>query len=154
MGENRAVSVDILLVWHIYILSKVLWRNKMGNRMVKFNFQPGENEQIDAVIKVPQETRSVFHGFVIDENNKPIKNAVVKLLIEDSTNKRFQPVTHTFTDSNGEFALGPLCAHMKYVIKIWDNNVKTKQIVIKPDECEEECIKGQSREEKVIRENS
>lgn len=126
----------------------------MGNRMVKFSFQPGENEQIDAVIKVPEETRSMFHGFVIDECNKPIKNAVVKLLVEDCTNKHLELVTHTFTDGNGEFVLGPLCAHVKYVIKVWNNHVKTRQIVIKPDECEEKSINGQSREEKVTGENA
>lgn len=112
----------------------------MGYRMVKFNVTPEENEQIDAVIKVPEETRSVFHGVVIDECNRPIHNAVVKLLTMDCNNEHLEPITHTFTDKNGEFLFGPLCAHVKYVIKVWINNVKTREIVIRPEESEEECI--------------
>lgn len=112
----------------------------MGYRMVKFNVTPEENEQIDAVIKVPNETRSVFHGVVIDKHNRPIHNAVVKLLIMDCKNKHLEPVTHTFTDEDGEFLFGPLCAHVQYVIKIWTNHVKTREIVICPDECEKECL--------------
>lgn len=112
----------------------------MGYRMVKFNVTPEENEQIDAIIKVSEETRSVFHGIVIDKCNRPIHNAVVKLLIMDCKNKHLEPVTHTFTDENGEFLFGPLCAHVQYVIKVWTNHVKTREIVICPDECEEECL--------------
>lgn len=114
----------------------------MGNRLVKFNVTPGENEQIDAVIKVPKETRSVIHGVVLDECNKRQKDAVVKLfkVCNRNNNVVLEPITHTFTDEYGQFLFGPLCPHVKYVIKVWVNNVKTRELVIKPEECERECI--------------
>lgn len=113
----------------------------MGYRLVKYSFELGENQQIDASIQIPKEPRSVFYGVVVDEFDKPIKNAVVKLLIEDCNKKRLEPVTHAFTDEDGEFLFGPLCPHVKYVIKVWKNHVKPIKINVPTDGCNEECLK-------------
>ncbi|MCM8709593.1 carboxypeptidase regulatory-like domain-containing protein [Clostridium sp. SYSU_GA19001] len=115
----------------------------MGYKLVKFNVVPEENEQIDAIIKVPKEPRSVIHGVVLDECNRPKKDAVVKLLKMSSHDpKRLEPITHTFTDEHGQFLFGPLCPHVKYVIKVWINHVKTRELVIKPEECNDNCIEN------------
>lgn len=115
----------------------------MGYKLVKFNVVPEENEQIDAIIKVPKESRSVIHGVVLDECNRPKKDAVVKLLKMSSHDpKRLEPITHTFTDEHGQFLFGPLCPHVKYVIKVWINHVKTRELIITPEECTDECIKN------------
>lgn len=113
----------------------------MGYKLVKFSVTPDENEQIHAVVKVPKESRSVIHGIVIDECNKPLKDAVVKLLKESKHDpKRLEAITHTFTDEHGQFLFGPLCPHVKYVIKVWVNHVKIRDLVIKPEPCEDDCI--------------
>lgn len=113
----------------------------MGYKLVKFNVIPEENEQIDAIIKVPKEPRSVIHGVVLDDCNKPKKDAVVKLLKESKHDpKRLEPITHTFTDEHGQFLFGPLCPHVKYIVKVWINHVKTREIVIKPEDCDDDCI--------------
>lgn len=119
----------------------------MGYKLVKFNVIPEENEQIDAVIRVPKEPRSVIHGVVLDEHNKPMKDAVVKLLKEcKGGSKRLEPLSHTFTDENGQFLFGPLCPHVKYIIKVWINDVKTREIVITPDECDNKCMGEEEKE--------
>jgi hypothetical protein len=111
----------------------------MGYKLVHFNFVPEENEQIEAIIKVPKEPRSMIHGVVKDHCNKVVKDAVVKLFKMDNPNnpKALEPITHTFTDEHGQFMFGPLCAHVKYVIKVWINHVNTREIVINADDDDE-----------------
>lgn len=113
----------------------------MGYKLVKFNVCPKENEQIDAIVKVPKEPRSVIHGVVLDECNKPRKDAVVKLFKECKKEyTSLEPITHTFTDENGQFLFGPLCPNVNYVIKVWINHINNKEIFIKPGDCDDFCL--------------
>ena len=52
-----------------------------------------------------------------------------------------KPVSHTFTDEDGEFVFGPLCPGKKYAVQIWANQVKHIKICAK---CHHEgkCLKG------------
>ena len=113
----------------------------MGNRLVKFEFCPDENEQIEATVIVPKETRSVIHGIVKNYKNKTVKDAVVKLYevidFTDRENYTVKPITHTFTDEFGQFLFGPLCAKKHYIIKVWINDIKVREIVISADKCDE-----------------
>lgn len=54
----------------------------MGARLVKFDFCPKENEQIEVFIKVPEEKRIVIHRGVKCWHNKAVKGAVVRLFEE------------------------------------------------------------------------
>ena len=36
--------------------------------------------------------------------------------------------TYTFTDKDGEFVFGPLCANKFYEVQVWANDVKHKKI--------------------------
>ena len=123
----------------------------MGYKLVKFNIVPGENEQIDVFVKVPKEPRSVIHGLVVDEHNKPLKDAVVKLYKQKNCddNKSLEPLTHTFTDDNGNFIFGPLCPDIKYTIKIWVDHVKIKELIVKPHfhDCEHNKEKDEAEDE-------
>lgn len=109
----------------------------MGYKLIHFNFIPEENEQIEAIVKVPKEPRSMIHGVVKDHCNKPVKDAVVKLFKAENP-KCMEPITHTFTDEHGQFMFGPLCAHVKYVIKVWINHVSTRVIEVTPEDCGEQ----------------
>lgn len=108
----------------------------MGVRLVKFKFTPKKDEQIEAVIKVPEETRAVIHGVVKDQKCKLIKDAVVKLfeVINPADPTSLKPITHTFTDDCGEFIFGPLCADKQYTIKVWYNAITIRHIIIEPDD--------------------
>lgn len=110
----------------------------MGSRLVRFNFTPGENEQIDAIIKVPEEKRSIIHGIVKDHKNKLVKDAVVKLfeVLDPCEKCMLKPLTHTFTDDCGQFLFGPLTPCKHYAIKIWIDNVKIRELIIHPDDCQ------------------
>ena len=118
----------------------------MGSRIVRFNFTPRENEQIEAVIKIPEEPRSIIHGTVKDDKNKVVKDAVVKLfeLLNPHDPYSIKPLSYAFTDDYGQFLFGPLTPCKNYLIKIWVNNVKIRELVIHPDNSQNIC---QSKEE-------
>lgn len=108
----------------------------MGVRLVKFKITPKKDEQIEAEIIIPEETRAVIHGIVKDQKGKTIKDAVVKLfeVVNPCDPKSVKPITHTFTDDCGEFLFGPLCADKQYTIKVWYNAITIHHIVIEPDD--------------------
>ena len=107
----------------------------MGSRTVSISFTPGENEQIETMLKVPEERRSIIHGTVKSHCNKVIEDAVVKLYecIDHHGEQLLKPLTHTFTDECGQFAFGPLWPYRNYVIKVWVNDVKIRELVMNSD---------------------
>jgi hypothetical protein len=108
----------------------------LGYRLAKFDFKPEENEQIEAIINIPKEPRSVIHGIVKDSKDKVVKDAVVKLfeMPNPSSPCDLIPLTHTFTDECGQFLFGPLSPRKHYIIKVWINHVKIRQMIVPPED--------------------
>lgn len=100
-------------------------------------------KQYDLDISLPEDNREVIYGVVKNCFKEPVKDAVVKLVeIECKYGKtERKPVSHTFTDKDGEFVFGPLCPDKDYVIQIWVNDVKKVKICAKCHH-EGECLKG------------
>ena len=100
-------------------------------------------KQFDLDITLPEDNRDVIYGVVKNCFKEPVRDAVVKLIeVECKLGKDIRkPVSHTFTDENGEFVFGPLCANRLYEVEIWVNNVKHAKICT---ECHRkgECLKG------------
>ena len=99
--------------------------------------------QYDLDITLPDDKRDVIYGIVKDCYKCPVENAVVKLVeVFYKDGKSFRaPVSHTFTDKEGEFVFGPLCPDRCYEIQIWADNVKHQPICVKPDH-DFDCLKG------------
>ena len=116
----------------------------MGARLVKFDFIPVENEQIETIVNISEEKRSVIHGIVQDFNGNVVKDAVVKLfeVTEDNKNNMLKPVTHAFTDECGQFIFGPLCPKKKYTIKVWFNEVNIRKLEISAVAPDNNCLSG------------
>lgn len=100
-------------------------------------------KQFDLEITIPEDNRSVIYGIVKDSYKEPIENAVVKLIevIYEHGKEERRPVSHTFTDEDGEFVFGPLCANKFYEIQIWVDRVQHCKICKKIDH-ERDCLKG------------
>ena len=100
-------------------------------------------KQFDLEIRHPEDNRNVIYGIVKDCYDDPVRDAVVKLVevICDCGKEERRPVSHTFTDKEGEFVFGPLCANKVYAIQIWVDNVRHCKICT---ECKHEgkCLKG------------
>ena len=100
-------------------------------------------KQFDLDIKLPEDDRNVLFGIIKEHHDKPVEDAVVKL-IEISYEKGEEvrkPVSHTFTDEYGQFVFGPLCPEKRYSIDIWVNRVKHIKVCAK---CNRKgtCLKG------------
>ena len=98
-----------------------------------------KGKQYDLEIKLPEDNRNVIYGIIKDCYGDNVKDAVVKLIEVDGRERK--PVSHTFTDKNGEFVFGPLCPDKEYEIQIWANKVKHHKICtdLKHDG---KCLKG------------
>lgn len=100
-------------------------------------------KQYDLDITLPEDNRNVIYGIVRDSYKDPIADAVVKLIeVENRMGKEVKkPVSHTFTNTCGEFVFGPLCANRLYEVEIWVDNVKHAKICT---ECHKKgnCLKG------------
>ena len=99
----------------------------MSCRLGNCVFKTGCNEQIDATVKLPRETRSCIFGTVVDSAGLPVADAVVKLLQVVDKCEFPVPLTHTFTDDHGQFLLGPLCPNTTYMLKIFSDNTQIVQ---------------------------
>lgn len=100
-------------------------------------------KQFDLDITIPEDNRGVIYGVVKDCYQEPVKDAVVKLIevICDCGKEERRPVSHTFTDEDGEFVFGPLCPNRFYEIQIWVDRVKHCKICTKVER-DADCLKG------------
>ena len=73
----------------------------------------------------------------------PVCDAVVKLveIVCECGKEERRPVSHTFTDKEGEFVFGPLCNNKFYAIEIWVDNVKHCKVCV-DGKHEGKCLKG------------
>ncbi|MBQ9658249.1 MAG: hypothetical protein IJV31_05730 [Clostridia bacterium] len=103
-----------------------------------------KGKQFDIEITLPEDNRNVIYGVIKNRYKEPVSDAVVKLIEVDYKMGKAErkPVSHTFTDKEGEFVFGPLCPEKKYELQIWVNEVKHVKVCAK---CfhEGKCLKGQ-----------
>lgn len=100
-------------------------------------------KQFDLDITLPEDNRSVIYGVVKDCYQEPVCEAVVKLVevVCECGKEERRPVSHTFTDKNGEFVFGPLCSNRFYEIEIWVDRVKHCKVCTKVEH-DGDCLKG------------
>ena len=102
-----------------------------------------KGKQFDIDINLPEDNRNVVFGVIKDCYKDPVEDAVVKLIevcYEYGKEER-KPVSHTFTNKDGEFVFGPLCPDKKYEILIWVNKVRHVKLCA---DCKHhgKCLKG------------
>ena len=96
-------------------------------------------KQFDLDLKLPEDDRNVVYGIIKDHKGRPVEDAVVKSV--EICKDESKPVSHTFTDKEGEFVFGPLCPTKSYSIEIWVNKVKHVKIC-KTCEHAGKCLTG------------
>lgn len=97
-------------------------------------------KQYDIDIEIEEDRRSVIYGVVKDHFQIPVEDAVVKLIeVTDKGDRK--PVSHTFTNEDGEFVFGPLCPDKKYAINVWASQIEHIKIC---KHCHKsgKCLKG------------
>ena len=94
----------------------------------KFFIRPGVNERIETQVNLKAETRSAIHGVIRGENGLPVADAVVMLFETGNTPDDLHHITQMISDENGRFVFGPLTAGKLYMIKIFKNAVKLREL--------------------------
>ena len=102
-----------------------------------------KGKQFDVEINLPEDNRNVIFGVIKDCFKDPVEDAVVKLIevSREYGKEERKPVSHTFTDKDGEFVFGPLCPDKEYEIQFWADRVKHVKICA---DCKHtgKCLKG------------
>lgn len=118
---------------------------KKDNAIIPINVKGAieKGYQFDLDITLPNDYRSAIYGVVRDQYQNPVYNAVVKLfeVTNESNERALIPVSHTFTDENGEFVFGPLCDDTLYEIQIWVNRITSCKTCITCTH-EGDCLHG------------
>ncbi len=105
-------------------------------------------KQFDLDITLPKDGRNVIFGVIRNSYKEPVKDAVVKLIeIKCGKDGKYDrvPVSHTFSNDNGEFVFGPLCPDKEYAITIWADDVRHYKMYAKIDR-DDDCLKGKPAE--------
>ncbi len=98
--------------------------------VAKFYFKPAEGEHIETTVKVEEEKAAAICGAVKDRSDMPIEGALV-LLFKSGQEKKL--LDRQFTDEEGQFSFGPLEGNVLYLIKVYKNSVKIRELEIIAD---------------------
>ena len=93
----------------------------------KFYFKPGQSEQIETTIRLRQDSRSVIHGYIKDTSGEPFADAAV-LLFEAQERGDPRLISQMFTDEFGQFLFGPLEAGQLYLVKVFKNTMRVREL--------------------------
>ncbi|MEA4893674.1 MAG: carboxypeptidase-like regulatory domain-containing protein [Oscillospiraceae bacterium] len=94
----------------------------------KFYFRPSKGEKIHTVV-MPKEDESCGICGKVSDGERGIKGAFV-LLFETEGQEAARLLASNVTDEDGQFAFGPLAAGELYVIKVYRDNLKLRELEI------------------------
>ena len=103
---------------------------KSLSSVAKFYFKPAEGEHIVTSVKIEQEKAAAICGTVRDKGGAVVEGALV-LLFRSGQEKKL--LDRQFTDEEGLFSFGPLEGNVLYLIKVYKNNVKIRELEIVAD---------------------
>lgn len=93
----------------------------------KFYFRPGQGELIETTVRIVTEPQSSIHGYVRDSDSRAVFEALVMLFrVGEEDELDFE--AQTFTDELGQFIFGPLSPGQLYMIKVYKNAVKIREL--------------------------
>ncbi|NLA87446.1 MAG: hypothetical protein GX847_09265 [Clostridiales bacterium] len=98
--------------------------------VAKFYFKPAEGEHIETTVKIEQERAAAICGTVKDRCETPVEGALV-LLFKSGQEKKL--IDRQFTDDEGQFYFGPIEGNVLYLIKVYKNSVKIRELEIIAD---------------------
>jgi len=94
----------------------------------KFYFRPSKGEKIHTVVTPKEDDSCGICGKVTD-GERAVKGAVV-LLFETKGQETRKLISSFTTDEDGEFAFGPLVNGELYVIKVYKDSLKLRELEI------------------------
>lgn len=98
----------------------------------KFYFRPSRGEQINTVISPAEDAASSICGRVVDARGKAVDRALVLLFRADEGDAP-EMLARSVTDEDGHFLFGPLEPEELYLVKVFKNDAKLRQLEIRTD---------------------
>lgn len=95
--------------------------------VAKFYIKPAEGEHIETTVKIEQEKAAAVCGTVKDKRGAAVEGAMVLLFRSDQDKKL---VDRQVTDEEGQFSFGPIEGNVLYLIKVYKNSVKLRELEI------------------------
>ncbi|SMC75351.1 carboxypeptidase-like regulatory domain-containing protein [Papillibacter cinnamivorans] len=103
----------------------------------QFFFKAGEGEQISTTVSSASDSRSAIVGRVLDRNGQPVENALVLLFETVESPDDLKLTAQGFTDGAGHFAFGPLIVGSLYLIKVFRDALKVRELELLAEPPEE-----------------
>ena len=98
----------------------------------KFYFRPAKGEHIYTVVEPQQDDSATICGRVIDGKGRPRTGALV-LLFRPAEGEAPALLGRFITDEDGHFIFGPLPGDTLYLIKIFQEAVKIRELEVRTD---------------------
>lgn len=98
----------------------------------KFYFRPGAGEQISTQITPGEDIAASIVGRVLNPDGEAVPDAVV-LLFLPGDGENMTLISRFITDKDGHFIFGPLSAGTLYLIKVFRDDVKLRELEIRTD---------------------
>lgn len=98
----------------------------------KFYFRPLPGEQVTTELRAREDERAAICGRVLDEDGAPVEDAVVLLFLPEPEDA-LTLISRFVTDEDGHFIFGPLRGGTLYLIKVFRNDVKLRELEIRTE---------------------
>ena len=95
----------------------------------KFYFRPMPGEQVSTELTPLEEDHAAICGRVLDRGGGPVPGAVV-LLFLPGPDDSMSLVSRFITDEDGHFVFGPLCGNTLYLIKVFKDEIKLRELEV------------------------
>ena len=103
----------------------------------KFYFRPGKGEQVNTTVTPEADGRSAICGKVLDQKGRPVPDALALLFRapegHDSQGETPVPEGRCCTDEDGHFLFGPLQSEALYIIKIYKDDGKIRELEVRAE---------------------
>ena len=99
----------------------------------KFYVKPSSGEQIETKVHIDPDNRSAIYGTILDPKGAPVSEALLLLFKAGRDSGPASPISQLFTDADGQFVFGPLETDVLYLIKVFKNSIKLRELEIRTD---------------------
>lgn len=98
----------------------------------KFYFRPLAGEQICTELIPREDAHTAICGKVLSPEGKPVEDAVVLLFLPGERDE-VTLISRFVTDEDGHFIFGPLKGGTLYLIKVFRDDVKLRELEIRTE---------------------
>ncbi len=102
------------------------------NAYSSFYFKPAKGEHIQTVVHIQPESRCALQGRLLDSGDRPVEAALALLYrIDGDQAPKLQ--AQCFTDEMGQFTFGPLQPDTLFLIRIYKDAIKLRELELRTD---------------------